>query len=149
MGGREWRRCGCCFKRHSYPSGRPEVRREATGSTRITGYGGPPQEMSLSDDTGPYCSRQWPTDFKNQGLKSRAAAEVHRAACEPQGTRRYTGLIREVPRCAGHLCRVQSSTGTEKTTSPSRLQSQGMPVATVELQHEPRRVSPGEPVRPP
>ena len=26
--------------------------------------------MSLSDDTGPYCSRQWPTDFKNQGLKS-------------------------------------------------------------------------------
>jgi len=26
--------------------------------------------MSLSDDTGPYCSPQWPTDFKNQGLKS-------------------------------------------------------------------------------
>jgi hypothetical protein len=49
-----------------YPSGRPEVRREATGSTRITGYGGPPQEMSLSDETGPYCSRQWPTDFKIQ-----------------------------------------------------------------------------------
>ena len=25
--------------------------------------------MSLSEDTGPYRSRQWPTDFKYQGLK--------------------------------------------------------------------------------
>jgi hypothetical protein len=43
--------------------------------------------MSLSDDTGPYCSRQWPTDFKKSGAKVAAAAEVHGAACSPQGKR--------------------------------------------------------------
>jgi hypothetical protein len=33
-------------------------------------------------------------DFKNPSLKGAAAAEVHRAACEPQRTRGNTGLIR-------------------------------------------------------
>jgi hypothetical protein len=35
--------------------------------------------------------------LQNRRLRSRAAAEVHRAACSRQGTRGYTGLIRATP----------------------------------------------------
>ena len=40
-------------------------------------------------------------NFKLLDLKAAAAAEVHRAACSPQGTRGYTGLIRATPLSEG------------------------------------------------
>ena len=42
--------------------------------------------------------------FHHLPLKGAAAAEVHRAACSPQGTRRRTGIIRATPLFEGPQC---------------------------------------------
>jgi hypothetical protein len=48
-------------------------------------------------------------------LKSAAAAEVHRAACSPQGTRGRTGFIRATP-----LSEVPQSTASRWIARPAR-----------------------------